>query len=380
MMKVLSALLVLALAACTGEGVANQRETVAAEAGGYQITEVAKELSHPWSLAFLPSNDQWGGNMLVTEKSGALRFLSPDGVLSDPIPGVPEVYFASQGGLFDVMLDQDFARTGILYLSYAAGPPKSNATTLMRARLVDGALTDQQVIFEVTRRKDTALHYGGRLAQLADGTILLTIGDGSRYKEEAQDPSNHLGTIVRVNRDGSVPADNPFVGRDGYLPEIYSFGHRNGQGLIVDPQTNEIWEHEHGARGGDELNLIKPGENYGWPVVTTGVDYTFAQITPHRTYPGMVDPVLDWVPSIAPSGLVLYRGDMFPAWQGKFLVGGLASYDVRLLTLEDGKITKEEILFAEVDERIRDLREGPDGALYILTDGDGGRVLKVTAE
>ncbi len=373
MMKVLSALMVLALAACTGEGAANQRETVAETEHAYKIEVVAEGLSHPWSLAFLPE-----GDMLVTEKSGTLRRLGADGKLGDPIPGVPDVYFASQGGLFDVMLDKDFAHNRVLYLSYAAGPPQENATTLMRARLIGGGLADQQVIFEVARRKATALHYGGRLAQLADGTILLSVGEGSRYKEEAQDPSNHLGTIIRVNGDGTVPADNPFVGRVGFQPEIYSYGHRNPQGLIVDPKTNTIWEHEHGARGGDELNLIKPGENYGWPVVTTGVDYTYAQITPHRTYPGMVDPVVDWVPSIAPSGLVLYQGAMFPNWQGKFLVGGLASTDVRLLTMEDGKITKEVILFAELEERIRDLRAGPDGAIYILTDGEDGAVLRVT--
>ncbi|MGB0919695.1 MAG: PQQ-dependent sugar dehydrogenase [Alphaproteobacteria bacterium] len=373
--KVQLGLLALGLAACTGEGVANQREVVNAPADGYKIDTMAEGLSHPWSIAFLPD-----GDFLVTEKSGTLRRLAADGTLSDPIMGVPDVYFASQGGLFDVMLDKAFAANQTLYLSYAAGPANENATTVLRARLVEGALEDQQVIFEVTRRKATALHYGGRLAQLADGSILLSVGEGSRYKEEAQDPTNHLGTIVRINPDGSVPADNPFVGRDGFLPEIYSYGHRNPQGLVVDPKTNTIWEHEHGARGGDELNLVKPGENYGWPIATTGVDYTFAQITPYRTYPGMVDPVLDWVPSIAPSGLVLYQGQMFPQWRGKFLVGGLASYDVRLLTMEDGKITKEEILFAEVDERIRDLREGPDGALYILTDGEGGSVLRVTAE
>lgn len=373
MMKVLSTLMVLVLAACTGEGAANQRETVAETEHAYKIEVVAEGLSHPWSLAFLPE-----GDMLVTEKSGTLRRLGADGKLGDPIPGVPDVYFASQGGLFDVMLDKDFAHNRVLYLSYAAGPPQENATTLMRARLIGGGLADQQVIFEVARRKATALHYGGRLAQLADGTILLSVGEGSRYKEEAQDPSNHLGTIIRVNGDGTVPADNPFVGRVSFQPEIYSYGHRNPQGLIVDPKTNTIWEHEHGARGGDELNLIKPGENYGWPVVTTGVDYTYAQITPHRTYPGMVDPVVDWVPSIAPSGLVLYQGAMFPNWQGKFLVGGLASTDARLLTMENGKITKEVILFSELEERIRDLRAGPDGAVYILTDGEGGAVLRVT--
>lgn len=377
MMKVFSALMVLVLAACGGEA-ANQRETVSVAPDGYKIETVVEGLSHPWSLAFLPQDAEWGGDMLVTEKSGTLRRLSADGTLSDPIMGMPEVYFASQGGLFDVMLDKDFARNGVLYLSYAAGPPQENGTALLRARLEEGALVDQQVLFEVTRRKATALHYGGRLAQLADGTLLLSIGEGSRYKEEAQDPSNHLGTIVRVNTDGSIPADNPFVGQEGFQPEIYSYGHRNPQGLIVDPKTNTIWEHEHGARGGDELNLIKPGENYGWPIATTGVDYTFAQITPYRTYPGMVDPVLDWVPSIAPSGLVLYQGAMFPNWRGKFLVGGLASHDVRLLTYDGATVTREEILFAELEERIRDLRAGPDGALYILTDGDGGAVLRVT--
>lgn len=376
MRKIATLVAAVSLGACSSVFAANEqtpREVVTAAQNGVAIDVVAEGLAHPWCVAFLP-----GGDMLVTEKVGALRKVGRDGTVSAPIAGVPDVYFRSQAGLFDVALAPDFASSGTVFLAYASGTDGANRTTLMRARLDGDTLKDQAVIFQVARDKDTAAHYGGRIAFLPDDTLLLTIGEGSRYREEAQMPENHLGTIIRLNQDGSVPRNNPFIGNPSVQPEIYSYGHRNGQGLLVDAQTGQIWEHEHGARGGDEINLIKPGRNYGWPVVTTGVDYTFAKITPYTHMEGMEDPVMDWIPSIAPSGFAQVRGDMFASWNGAFLVGGLASTDLRLVEFEGGAPVRETVLLDEFDERIRDVRMGPDGAIYVLTDGEGGKLLRLT--
>lgn len=339
----------------------------------YRVETVAEGLDHPWSLAFLPD-----GAMLVTERPGRLRRIADGKLDPEPIAGVPPVYAANQGGLFDVVLDPAFAETGRLYLSYAHGTRKANATRLARATLEGGALKELDVIFTASPEKSTSLHFGGRIGVLPDGTLLLTLGDGYRYRERAQRLEDNFGATIRIKPDGSLPPDNPFMNHKGARPEIFTYGHRNVQGLAIDKATGRIWTHEHGARGGDELNLLAPGRNYGWPLATTGVDYSGAMITPFKTYEGTEPFVIDWTPSIAPSGLALYEGEAFPAWKGDLFVGALAGRHVRRVDLDaDGKVLGQEELFGELGERIRDVRAGPDGALYLLTDSDAGRVLRV---
>ncbi|PCJ69970.1 MAG: glucose dehydrogenase [Rhodobiaceae bacterium] len=339
---------------------------------GYQLETIAEDLGFPWDLAFLPD-----GTVLLTELDGRLRIIR-DGVL-DPtaITGVPDVYRASQGGLFDVVPHPDFATNQLLYLSYAHGDKSANATRVVRAKFDGQALSDLEVIFDVSPTKDTPVHYGGRIAFGPDGKLFITTGDGFNYREEAQNLSNTLGVIVRLNDDGSVPSDNPFVGKDGMRPEIYSYGHRSPQGLLV-TDAGAVYMSEHGPQGGDEINLIEAGNNYGWPVITYGIDYSGARITPFTQMDGMEQPLKYWVPSIAPANLELYTGDLFAAWQGDFLVAGLVPGDVRRVDMEDGAAVGEEILFAEIGERIRGIQMAPDGSLYILTDGDSGAVIRVT--
>ncbi len=339
---------------------------------GYQLDTVAEGLDFPWCVAFLPN-----GDLLVTQRNGEMVRVDTAGK-KHVVHGTPAVYHAGQGGLFDVMLSPDFAQTGIVYLSYAAGTPSANHTSVMKARLEGNNILDGEVIFAASPTKATAVHYGGRMVTLPDGSIVLTLGDGFRYREEAQKLSSHLGTIVRFMPDGSAPADNPFTGRSGAKPEIFTYGHRSVQGLVYDAQTGTLWAHEHGAQGGDELNMLTPGANYGWPLATTGIDYTGAKITPFKEYPGTEKYKHDWTPSIAPSGMVLYRGSLMPALDGDVLIGGLASMDVRHLEMEGNEVTKEHVLFEELEERIRDLRTGPDGAIYLLTDTDEGRVIRIS--
>jgi len=338
------------------------------EQTAYQVETVAKDFDYPWSLAFLPN-----GDMLVTEKPGRLWRVS-DGQKSE-IKGVPEVYYGGQGGLLEIAVAPDFSSSRTVYLSYSGGDDDANATHLMKAVLDGDTLTAQNVIFVAKPWKDSGNHFGGKIGFLPDQTIMLTLGDGFRYREEAQNLDNHLGKIVRVMADGSVPDDNPYIGTQGALPEIFSMGHRNVQGLAID--GGRIFAHEHGARGGDEVNLLEGGTNYGWPIVTTGVDYSYAQITPYKTLEGYEDPLYDWVPSIAPSGLAVYRGDLFPEWDGDLLIGGLASMDLRRLDYENGKFVGEWILLNDLGERIREVRTGPDGAIYVLTDSDEGRLLRI---
>lgn len=341
-------------------------------AAAYEIVPVAEGLDHPWSLTFMSD-----GSLLIVELSGQIRVMRDGALAEEPVAGVPEVYFASQGGLFDVVLDPDFAENSLVYLSYAHGTPKSNGTRVARARFDGEALTDLAVIFDATPAKDTPVHYGGRIAFLPDETMVVTIGDGFDYREEAQNLGSHLGKIVRIGRDGRALADNPFVGREGALPEIWSYGHRNQQGLIYDAASGRVYEHEHGAQGGDEINVIEPGKNYGWPVITRGIDYSGARISPFTEYEGMEQPIVDWTPSIAPAGMTIYRGNAFPEWEGDIFVGALAAQHVRRVKMENGEPTGEVVLFAELGQRIRDVRTGPDGYLYLVTDGEGGSVLRI---
>jgi len=336
------------------------------------VETIAGNLRAPWSVAVLPD-----GSFLVTEHPGYLLHITADGGRTE-IAGLPgDIYGEGQAGLFDIVLAPDFAQTRTVYFAYAKGTKNANGTALVRARLVDGELVDSKELFHAAPRNDTSSHFGGRIAFLADGTLVLSLGEGFAHREAAQDKNSHLGKIVRLNPDGSVPADNPFVGVDGVRPEIYSLGHRNPQGLHFD--KGRLWAHEHGAKGGDELNVIAPGKNYGWPITTTGTDYTGAKITPFGSYAGMEPFVTDWTPSIAPSGLTIYRGTLFPNWNGDAFVGGLKSRDLRRVDLEDGKFVGEYSLLADLNLRIRDVRTAPDGSILVVTDANPtGKLLRIT--
>lgn len=379
-MRILAVILTagMAVAVC-GASVPGSAVKTSPQGTKYTIATVAKGLSIPWSLAFLPD-----GTMLVTEREGRLRAIRNGELDPSPIEGVPEVYAQGQGGLFEVLPHPDYAENKLLYLSYAHGTLSENRTRVARARFDGTALRDLEVIFDATPPKDTPVHYGGRMTFLADGTLLLTLGDGFQYRERAQKLNTDLGKIVRINQDGSIPKDNPFTDRKDAKGEIWTYGHRNVQGIFFDAQTGRVYAHEHGPRGGDELNLIEKGKNYGWPVITYGVDYTGAVISPYKEYEGMEQPLIYWVPSIAPSGMTLYRGSVFPGWAGDIFISALAGKKVQRVNLENGRVIGEETLFDELDERIRDIRSGPDGRLYLLTDAEptkknpvGGRVLRV---
>jgi glucose/arabinose dehydrogenase len=340
---------------------------------GYKVIEIAKGLDHPWSMAFLPD-----GSMLVTERVGRLRLIKGGSLLPQPIAGVPAVHTGSQAGLFDIVLHPNFAQNHIVYLTYAAGTKAANGTQVARARFDGSTLQDLHVIFKAMPMKDTDNHYGGRLAFLPDGTFALTIGEGFEYREKAQDLTSDLGKIVRLNEDGSVPPDNPFIGQASVRSEIYTWGHRNAQGLIYDPQSARLYETEHGPRGGDELNIIVAHRNYGWPVITYGMDYSGAYVSPYTQRAGLEQPVIYWTPSIAPSGLAMYRGDKFPAWQGDLFVGALAFRHLRRVHLDEhGEVVGQEQLLNDLHWRIRDVRAPPDGYLYVCTDESDGRVLRL---
>ena len=331
---------------------------------------IAENLDHPWSLAFLPD-----GRLLVTERSGKLRIVD-QGQVSEPLANVPPVYAKSQGGLMDVVLHPDHANNGWIYLTLAHGSAKANATRLIRAKLEGNALVDVEVLFTAQPFKDTPVHYGGRLAFLPDNSLLLSVGDGFDYREQAQLLDNHFGKIVRLLDDGKVPPDNPFIDGVGNLPEIWTYGHRNPQAIIVHAEKDAVFAHEHGPDGGDEINVIVPGRNYGWPITTHGKDYSGAAISPFTELHGTVDPMLHWTPSIAPAGMALVNGDKYPKWQGNLMVAALKARELRRVTIDSETIGQQSLLTA-LGERIRDVRLGPDGYLYVLTDNSKGRILKL---
>ncbi len=340
-------------------------------AADYVIETVVEDIDHPWSINFLPD-----GDALVTQRGGQLRRLSADGELSPPLAGVPPVFVRSQAGLFDALPARDFAESRIVYISYAHGDQRSNTPRVARARLGPEGLEDLEVIFSGTPTQRTAAHYGGKLAFLPDGTLLVTTGDGFNYREDAQRLDNTRGKTIRIHTDGSAPADNPFIDDPEALDVIWTYGHRNPQGLVVLPD-GRVFQHEHGPAGGDEFNRLEPGLNYGWPVITFGRDYTGGRISPFTEYPGMEQPLVDWTPSIAPSGLAYYDGDAFPQWQGQFFVGALAEQSIRRVELTDDGAVDHGRVFDEIGDRIRDVRTGPDGSLYVLTDAVAGRILRI---
>ncbi|MEJ7688355.1 MAG: PQQ-dependent sugar dehydrogenase [Variovorax sp.] len=349
----------------------------AASSAAYSIATIADGLVHPWSLAFLPD-----GRLLVTERAGRLRVIDRDAgggytLRAEPVTGLPTVYASGQAGLFDVMLDPGFAESGLIYLSFAHGEHKANHLRVVRARFDGRRLHEVREIFSSRPAKSHGQHFGGRMALLGDGTLVIGMGDGNLERTDAQRLNTHLGKTIRIGRDGSVPPDNPFVGRADALPEIYSIGHRNPQGMVYLAGEQVLYMHEHGSKGGDELNRIERGANYGWPIATGGIDYTGARITPYVAYSGVPPPLAEWTPSIAPAGMAHYDGALFPSWRGSLFVTALKEKSVRRVPMNGGVPGAQEILFKELDERLRDVRSGPDGALYLLTDNPQGRVLRV---
>jgi glucose/arabinose dehydrogenase len=351
-------------------------QTYPSSAGNLTLQTVASGLDHPWSLAFLPD-----GRMLVTERPGRLRIVSRDGKLSPPVAGLPKISASGQGGLLDVILDRDYAQNRTIYFCYADPVSGGARTALASAKLNDEAttprLSDLKVIFQQEGPASRGRHFGCRIVQARDGNLFLTQGDHGDYSDEAQKLGNHIGKIVRIRPDGSVPPDNPFVNTAGAKPEIWSYGHRNSQGAALHPQTGALWETEHGPRGGDEINIPQSGKNYGWPVIGYGIDYSGVKIHQSTQKAGMEQPVWYWVPSIATSGMTFYTGDLFPAWRGSILVGGLVSQTLSRLEVDGDKVVKEERMLQGINDRIRDVRQGPDGAIYLLTDASKGRILRL---
>ncbi len=348
----------------------------------FEVVTVASNLAHPWGLAFLPD-----GRMLVTERAGRLRIATSTGELSPPVAGLPTVDARGQGGLLDIALDPSFAANQRIYWSFAERQADgSNNTAVARGRLVDGAeprVDDVQVIFHQTPSLQSTLHFGGRLVFGRDGTLFVTLGERSitEGRMQAQRLDGLLGKIVRINADGTIPPDNPFVGRAGAQAAIWSIGHRNVQGATLHPATGELWISEHGTRGGDELNIARKGRDYGWPTIAYGIEYNGGTITGGLTArAGMEQPLYYWDPVIAPGNLLFYTGTLFPAWRDNLFVCGLGSMRLSRLTLDDERVTSEEWLLTDLQpsrERLRDIRQGPDGAIYILTDSAAGRLLKL---
>ncbi len=349
----------------------------------FDVVTVAEGLQNPWSVAFLP-----GGKMLITERPGRLRVVGPDGKLSEPVAGLPAVHARGQGGLLDVVLDPAFATNHLIYWSFSEPRDNSeNNTAVARGKLVDDAaaprVDDVQVIYHQSPSMNSPLHFGSRLVFGRDGTLFVTQGDRSIIpgRMQSQKMDSGIGKLVRINTDGSIPKDNPFVGKDGVRPEIWSSGHRNIQAAALNPATGELWEIEHGTRGGDELNIVRKGKDYGWPTIAYGIEYQGGQITGGiQQQAGMEQPIYYWDPIIGPSGMTFYTGNLFPQWKGNLFVGGHGSRDLVRLTLDGDKVTGEERLLKDLQpkpEAIRDVRTGPDGALYLLTDGAAGRLLKL---
>ena len=354
--------LVAALAVCVaGPGAA---------ATGFRVQTLADGLDHPWALAFLP-----GGDMLVTERSGGLLRLGPDGSREARIAGVPEVDARNQGGLLDVALDPDFDDNRRVYLTWSGACGAGNATHLGRGRLEGDRLSGFETLFVATPCVGSTKHFGSRIVFDRSGHLWMTLGERGE-RERAQDLTDHNGSVIRLNPDGSVPADNPFVGRDDARPAIYSYGHRNAQGAALHPGTGEVWIHEHGPRGGDEINIPEAGADFCWPRTTYGREYWGPEIGPDEL-PGTVQPIHYWVPSIAPSGMAFYTGDRFPEWKGDLFVGALALTHVAHLELDGREVVSEEQLLDDRGWRIRDVRAGPDGYLYLLTDAGNGRLVRL---
>ena len=340
------------------------------------LETISEGLNHPWGIAFLPS-----GDMLVTERSGTLNIITQDGQKT-PIQGTPEVVAKSQGGLLDVNIDPDYADNGWVYISYSEKDPKGgngNSTAVMRGKIDGDKWTQGEVIFRQAPKYESNAHFGSRLVFSPEGHLFITLGERYSRMQDAQTLDNHHGKIVRIWPDGSIPKDNPFVGNDGALDEIWSYGHRNVQGAAIHPDTGELWTIEHGPQGGDEVNIPKAGKNYGWPTITYGEDYGGGEIGIGTHKEGMEQPFYYWLPSIATAGSIFYTGDKFPKWKGDLLVTALRGQTIARLDLEEGRVLHEERMLEDATSfRIRDIEQGPEGFLYILTDADSGQLIKLS--
>jgi glucose/arabinose dehydrogenase len=338
----------------------------------FEVTPVATGIRHGWGFVFLPDN-----RILLTERDGNMRIVGNDGKLSAPLQGVPAVAARGQGGLLDVTLSPDFAKDRLVYFSFSEPGDGGAGTAVARAELADSSLKNVQVIWRQQPKVDGPNHFGSRIVFRGDGTLFITLGDRFSHREKVQDLSTTIGKVVRINADGSVPRDNPFVDRAGARPEIWSYGHRSVQAAALHPQTRELWTIEHGARGGDELNNPRAGRNYGWPVITYGVDYSGVKIGEGTAKPGMEQPVYYWDPVIAPSGALFYTGQAFSQWQGDLFVGSMVPGGLVRLDLENDRVREETRYLGELRERFRDIQQGSDGLLYVLTDAPRGRLLKL---
>ncbi|WP_370215636.1 PQQ-dependent sugar dehydrogenase [Idiomarina sp.] len=340
------------------------------------LETISEGLNHPWGIAFLPS-----GDMLVTERSGTLNIITQDGKKT-PIQGTPEVVAKSQGGLLDVNIDPNYADNGWVYISYSEPDPdggKGNSTAVMRGKIDRDKWTEGEVIFRQAPKYESNAHFGSRLVFSPEGHLFITLGERYSRMQDAQTLDNHHGKIVRIWPDGSIPKDNPFVGNDGALDEIWSYGHRNVQGAAIHPDTGELWTIEHGPQGGDEVNIPKAGKNYGWPTITYGEDYGGGEIGIGTHKEGMEQPFYYWLPSIATAGSIFYTGDKFPKWKGDLLVTALRGQTIARLDLEEGRVLHEERMLEDATSfRIRDIEQGPEGFLYILTDADSGQLIKLS--
>jgi aldose sugar dehydrogenase len=344
------------------------------EKGSVRVEPVVGGLVNPWALTFLPD-----GRMLVTERPGRIRIIGKDGVLSQPLTNVPNVSARNQGGLLDLVLDPQFSENRLVYISFAEPRSGGNGTSVakMRLNIAETGFDQVEVIFRQQPTYQGGYHFGSRLVFDRTGSLFIALGDRFDLKEQAQNRTNTIGKIVRIRTDGSVPPDNPGLRREGWLTTVWSIGHRNIQGAALHPVTGKLWTAEHGARGGDEINIPEPGKNYGWPVITFGKDYSGASIGEGTAKPGMEQPVFYWDPSIAPSGMAFYTADHFPDWKGNVFVGALAGQLLSRLTLDGEKVVSEERLFVGINKRIRDVRQGPDGFIYLVIDAAEGEILRV---
>ena len=352
-------------------------------AKGYKITTITEGLERPWGMAWLPD-----GSILITERAGRLRIFRHGKLELEAIEGVPEVFAVSQGGLLDIALHPHFAKNRLVYFTYSHGNNRANRTKVARAIFNGTALENWEEIFAVSPLKPSGQHFGSRIIWLPDNTMLVSIGDGGNppikyngeyIRNQAQNLNSHLGSVVRLNDDGSIPPDNPFSSNPDANDAIWSYGHRNIQGMTIDPINNRIWSTEHGSRGGDELNLMQAGQNYGWPEVSYSDEYTGGRVSEISSRPDVPEPKIVWTPAIAPSGLAFYYSDRFGKWQGDLFAGGLVSRDVRRIDLDEaGNVLGEESI--KIGQRVRDVRQGPDGMLYILTDEQNGHLIRIEPE
>jgi glucose/arabinose dehydrogenase len=360
----------IALNAC-GLRASAQSRVYQSQHHAYRLVSLVEHLEHPWGMAFLPN-----GDILVTERPGRLRVVRRGVLDPTPVPDMPEVWARGQGGMHDVILHPAFAQNRLVYLSFAKPGLRGATTAVIRGRWDGSRLQDLEEIFVADAWGRRGQHFGGRMVFDREGFLYLSVGERGEMRR-AQDPSDHAGTVLRLRDDGRAAPDNPFVGRRGFRPEIFTYGHRNPQGMVVHPETGALWTHEHGPRGGDEVNLERAGRNYGWPAITYGIDYSGRVISDRTAMEGMEQPLLYWDPSIAPSGMAIYTGDAFPNWRGDVFVGALAGQHLRRVRFEGTRPVEQEQLLTELGMRIRDVRNGPDGFIYLLMDEDDAPMVRL---